>query len=114
MPSRRWRGTAAICGPRSMNFAARMADSSRQTAMACEIAEIPALAEGLLVQGGAVAAIAKRVDEANPRFAVLCARGSSGHVTVFMRYLLEARLGLLVSAAAPSVVTAYKKRPEMH
>ena len=82
--------------------------------MACEIAEIPALAEGLLVQGGAVAAIAKRVDEANPRFAVLCARGSSGHVTVFMRYLLEARLGLLVSAAAPSVVTAYKKRPEMH
>ena len=44
---------------------------------------------------------------------MLCARGSSGHVTVFMRYLLEARLGLLVSAAAPSVVTAYKKRPEM-
>jgi len=81
--------------------------------MAREIAEIPALAERLLARDDAIAAIAKRIGDANPRFAVLCARGSSGHVTVFMRYLLEARLGLLVSAAAPSVVTAYKKRPEM-
>src|SRR5689334_6033386 len=106
-------GTAAICVPQSTNSAARMADRGGQTAMAREIAEIPALAEGLLAQRDATAAIAKRINEANPRIAVLCARGSSGHVTVFMRYLLEARLGLLVSAAAPSVVTAYKKRPEM-
>ncbi len=47
----------------------------------------------MLGQSDAIAAIAKRISEANPRFAVLCARGSSGHVTVFMRYLLEARLG---------------------
>ena len=30
-----------------------------------------------------------------------------------MRYLFEARLGVLVSAAAPSVVTAYRRRPDM-
>ncbi|MFZ1211309.1 MAG: SIS domain-containing protein, partial [Pseudolabrys sp.] len=40
-------------------------------------------------------------------------RGSSGHVGVYLRYLFEARLGLLASAAAPSVVTAYRRPPEM-
>ena len=65
------------------------------------------------LRAGAVAAICERIEQANPRFAVLCGRGSSGHVTVFMRYLFEARLGLLVSAAAPSVVTAYKSPPDM-
>jgi glucosamine--fructose-6-phosphate aminotransferase (isomerizing) len=32
---------------------------------------------------------------------------------VYLRYLFEARLGLLASAAAPSVVTAYRRPPEM-
>jgi glucosamine--fructose-6-phosphate aminotransferase (isomerizing) len=44
---------------------------------------------------------------------VFCGRGSSGHVGVFLRYLFEARLGMLVSAAAPSLVTAYDARPDM-
>jgi len=44
---------------------------------------------------------------------VFCGRGSSGHVGIYLRYLFEARLGLLVSAAAPSVVTAYRRPPDM-
>ena len=48
-----------------------------------------------------------------PRIVVFCGRGSSGHVGVYLRYLFEARLGLLVSAAAPSVVTAYRRPPDM-
>src|SRR5262249_56729994 len=48
-----------------------------------------------------------------PRIVVVCGRGSSGHVGVFLRYLVEARVGLLVSAAAPSVITAYRRRPDM-
>src|SRR6185369_6937735 len=48
-----------------------------------------------------------------PRVVVFCGRGSSGHVGVYLRYLFEARLGFLASAAAPSVVTAYRRPPDM-
>src|SRR6185312_10517035 len=43
---------------------------------------------------------------------VFCGRGSSGHVGVYLRYLFEVRLGMLASAAAPSVVTAYRRPPD--
>jgi glucosamine--fructose-6-phosphate aminotransferase (isomerizing) len=60
-----------------------------------------------------VAAIAERIERVKPRMVVFCGRGSSGHVGVYLRYLFEARLGLLVSNAAPSVVTAYRRPPDM-
>lgn len=81
--------------------------------MAREIAEIPERADFLLANQNAIRAAAERIARLNPRFVVLCGRGSSGHVTVYMRYLFEARLGVLVSAAAPSVITAYRRRPNM-
>ena len=59
------------------------------------------------------AAIADRIGQAKPRIVVFCGRGSSGHAGVYLRYLFEARLGLLGSAAAPSVVTAYQRPPDM-
>ena len=83
------------------------------TAMAREIAEIPTAAERLLARHDAVCAIADRIRRAAPRLVIVCGRGSSGHVGVYLRYLIEARIGLLVSAAAPSVVTAYRRRPDM-
>ena len=84
-----------------------------QTAMAREIAEIPAISERLLARQDQVAAIAAAIERARPRLVVLCGRGSSGHVGVHLRYLFEARYGVLVSAAAPSVVTTYLRLPEM-
>jgi glucosamine--fructose-6-phosphate aminotransferase (isomerizing) len=90
-----------------------MAEQSAETAMAREIAEIPALAARLLTQNDTVMAIAHRIDEARPRIVVFCGRGSSGHVGVYLRYLFETQLGVLVSAAAPSVVTAYQRRLDM-
>jgi glucosamine--fructose-6-phosphate aminotransferase (isomerizing) len=81
--------------------------------MAREIAEIPALAGRLLARQGDVDAIAERIKRAAPRIVIVCGRGSSGHVGVYFRYLIEARIGLLVSAAAPSVFTAYRRRPDM-
>lgn len=81
--------------------------------MGCETAEIPAAAERLLARTDAVKAIVARVEQTRPRIVVFCGRGSSGHVGVYLRYLFEARLGLLASAAAPSVVTAYRRPPEM-
>ena len=90
-----------------------MAEPQTASAMAREIAEIPAAAERLLARTDVFAAIVERIEQAKPRIVVFCGRGSSGHVGVYLRYLFEARLGLLVSAAAPSVVTAYQ-RPAGH
>jgi glucosamine--fructose-6-phosphate aminotransferase (isomerizing) len=81
--------------------------------MARETAEIPAAAERLLARHDVFGAIAERIGQARPRIVVFCGRGSSGHAGVYLRYLFEARLGLLASAAAPSVVTAYQRPPDM-
>jgi glutamine---fructose-6-phosphate transaminase (isomerizing) len=91
-----------------------MAEPQTASAMAREIAEIPAAAERLLVRKDLFAGIAVRIAQAKSRIVVFCGRGSSGHVGVYLRYLFEARLGLLASAAAPSVVTAYQRSPDMH
>ncbi|MCW5736043.1 MAG: SIS domain-containing protein [Enhydrobacter sp.] len=88
-------------------------NEATRTAMAREIAEIPALAEHLLARREDLAGVAARIARARPRIVVLCGRGSSGHVGVYLRYLFEARYGVLVSAAAPSVITTYRQRPDM-
>ena len=90
-----------------------MAEPHTVSAMARETAEIPAAAERLLARTDVFAPIVERIEQAKPRIIVFCGRGSSGHVGVYLRYLFEARLGLLGSAAAPSVVTAYQRPPEM-
>jgi glutamine---fructose-6-phosphate transaminase (isomerizing) len=81
--------------------------------MVRETAEIPAAAERLLGRTREIAAAAARIEQANPRIVVFCGRGSSGHVGVYLRYLFETRLGMLASAAAPSVVTAYRRPLDM-
>src|SRR5215813_5930359 len=107
----------AICVRRSPSSGATMTERAPErstlTAMAREIAEIPAAVARLLARTGALAPIIARVEQARPRMVVFCGRGSSGHVGVYLRYLFEARLGLLVSNAAPSVVTAYRRPPDM-
>ncbi len=90
-----------------------MTELAPTTAMAREIAEIPAAAARLLASTDLFAAIVARIEHARPRMVVFCGRGSSGHVGVYLRYLCEARLGLIVSNAAPSVVTAYRRPPDM-
>jgi glucosamine--fructose-6-phosphate aminotransferase (isomerizing) len=87
-------------------------ETKAASAMAREIAEIPALAEKLLARTDVFASIARRIQQAKPRIIVFCGRGSSGHVGVYLRYLFEVRLGMLASASAPSVVTAYHRPPD--
>ncbi len=81
--------------------------------MAREIAEIPAAAERLLARTSMLGRIAEKIERTKPRFIVFCGRGSSGHIGVYLRYLFEVRLGMLASAAAPSVVTAYRRPPDL-
>ena len=48
-----------------------------------------------------------------PRAVVTCARGSSDHAATFAKYLIETRLGVLTSSAAPSVSSLYDTRPDL-
>lgn len=81
--------------------------------MAREIAEIAAVAAPLCANPGDVTRIAAELSRRTFPFVVVCGRGSSGHVGVYLRYLIETRLGLCVSASAPSVVTGYGRMPEV-
>jgi glutamine---fructose-6-phosphate transaminase (isomerizing) len=83
------------------------------TDMAREIVEIPAAVERLLANREPVFAAARTISRRSPRFAVVCGRGSSGHVATYLRYLIETRLGIVVSFVAPSVFTTYDRRPSM-
>ena len=44
---------------------------------------------------------------------VTCARGSSDHAATFARYLIETRLGVLTSSAAPSVSSVYEAATDL-
>lgn len=48
-----------------------------------------------------------------PRVVVTCARGSSDNAATFARYLIETRLNILTSSAAPSVSSVYEATPNL-
>src|SRR5258708_30019481 len=52
--------------------------------------------------------VAQRIGISSAPLCVVCGRGSSGHAGVFLRYLVETKLRLPVSASAPSVITAFR------
>jgi len=84
------------------------------TRMYREAAQAPdAVREQLRVNAARVAQLAARLRQAPPRAVVTCARGSSDHAATFARYLIETRLGLLTSSAAPSVSSVYAARPDL-
>jgi glucosamine--fructose-6-phosphate aminotransferase (isomerizing) len=74
--------------------------------MAREIAECAATVRAALARRDAIAAAAGTLGADRAKLAVVCGRGSSGHAAVHLRYLVETRLGLPVSATAPSVFTS--------
>jgi glutamine---fructose-6-phosphate transaminase (isomerizing) len=79
------------------------------SAMAQEICESPDVVSRILRNRCGIADVARRLDIGSVPLAVLCGRGSSGHVGTLLRYLIETRLHLPVSASAPSVITAFRK-----
>ena len=85
-----------------------MADAA-SSAMARETCESADVVARILRNRQAIAGVAKRLDIGTAPLGVLCGRGSSGHAGVFLRYLIETRLHLPVSASAPSVITAFRK-----
>src|SRR5947199_10755433 len=76
--------------------------------MASEIGESADVVAKIVRSRPATRDIAQRVGIGSAPLCVVCGRGSSGHAGVFLRYLVETRLRLPVSASAPSVITAFR------
>ena len=91
-----------------------MSTSAESTCMFREAAQSPEVVRTQLAANGTrIAALAERLRRSPPRAVVTCARGSSDHATTFARYLIETRLGLLTSSAAPSVSSVYEAAPDL-
>jgi glutamine---fructose-6-phosphate transaminase (isomerizing) len=74
-----------------------------------EIGEQPAAVAATLAEvAGPAAALAAAVRARELDRVVLVARGTSDHVAIYARYLLEARCALSASLAAPSLYTTYR------
>ncbi len=84
-----------------------------ETFMAREVAEVPEVAGPLCAGWTEAERVASVLRARSFPFTVICGRGSSGHAGVYLRYLIETRCGLAVSASAPSVVTSYCRSPRM-
>lgn len=78
------------------------------SAMASEIGESADVVANIVRSRPATRDIAQRIGIDSAPLCVVCGRGSSGHAGVFLRYLVETRLRLPVSASAPSVITAFR------
>src|ERR1700754_2159958 len=76
--------------------------------MASEIGESAEVVASIVRSRRATHDIARRLAVGSAPMCVICGRGSSGHAGVFLRYLIETRLRLPVSASAPSVITAFR------
>jgi glucosamine--fructose-6-phosphate aminotransferase (isomerizing) len=55
----------------------------------------------------------ERLRRHRPYAVVTCARGSSDHAATFAKYLIETRLGILTSSAAPSVSSVYAAKADL-
>ncbi len=108
------KGTSGNLRAAINEFKVATAERTARSAMAREISEIPESTERLLSRAKLFSRHRRRVKQARPHIVVFCGRGSSGHVGVYLRYLFEARLGIIGSAAAPSVVTAYRRPQDLH
>ncbi|CAB4656310.1 MAG: SIS domain-containing protein [Actinobacteria bacterium] len=76
--------------------------------MRSEIAEIPAVFQKLADQ---IPTITKQINELslnNIDSVILVARGTSDNAALFLKYLIETKIGIPCGLASPSVVTIYK------
>ncbi|MGK6320476.1 SIS domain-containing protein [Sphingomonas sp. DT-204] len=86
------------------------AQPTRMFAEAAESADT--VARQLAANAEAVAALAETLRAERPRGVVTFARGSSDHAATFAKYLIETRLGLVTTSAAPSVASVYGAAPD--
>ncbi len=87
-----------------------MNPAAMSSAMRAEALESADRVEALLSRRAGFEALARAISIDAAPLALICGRGSSGHAGAVLRYLIEARLGLPVCAAAPSVTTLMDRK----
>jgi glutamine---fructose-6-phosphate transaminase (isomerizing) len=86
-----------------------LAEATRMFAEAAEAGAV--VARQLDDNADIVARLAARLRANPPSGVITCARGSSDHAATYAKYLIETRVGLLVSSAAPSIASVYRQAP---
>ena len=85
-----------------------MGDFEQPTSMFSEAQEGPDVVERQFKANvNLIASLAGRLRALSPRAVVTAARGSSDNAATYAKYLIETRLGILTSSAAPSVSSVY-------
>ena len=84
------------------------------TQMYCEAEQAPEVVrQQLAANSERLERLGERLRQLSPRAVVTCARGSSDHAATFAKYLIETRLNILTSSAAPSVTSVYDASPDL-
>jgi glutamine---fructose-6-phosphate transaminase (isomerizing) len=84
------------------------------TQMYCEAEQAPEVVrQQLAANSERLERLGDRLRQLAPRAVVTCARGSSDHAATFAKYLIETRLNILTSSAAPSVTSVYEATPDL-
>ena len=84
------------------------------TLMYCEAEQAPEVVrQQLTANSERLERLGERLRQLAPRAVVTCARGSSDHAATFAKYLIETRLNILTSSAAPSVTSVYEAAPNL-
>jgi glucosamine--fructose-6-phosphate aminotransferase (isomerizing) len=84
------------------------------TLMYCEAAAAPQVVrQQLAANSERLERLGERLRQLKPHAVVTCARGSSDHAATFAKYLIETRLNILTSSAAPSVTSVYEAIPNL-
>ena len=84
------------------------------TLMYCEAEAAPQVVrQQLAANSERLERLGERLRQLAPHAVVTCARGSSDHAATFAKYLIETRLNILTSSAAPSVTSVYEAIPNL-
>src|ERR1700722_19861797 len=75
--------------------------------MAAEIAEAGAVLRRQRFNGGSTAELAADLRARKPAFVATVARGSSDHAALYLKHLIELRLGLACASLGPSIASLY-------
>ena len=77
------------------------------TRMRREIGQIPSVVERVLASRDLTGRVARAIAEADPRWVMIAARGTSDHAAIYAQYLIETHLGIPTGLVKPSVTTVY-------
>jgi len=81
---------------------------ANQTTMFSEIHEFPRIITDAIARAAEINQVASALREKDFSTVQVLGRGTSGNASLFLKYLIEVKLGILVADASPSTTSIYK------